>query len=119
LKRLTWGLSQGGYPNSGAASFTDENGTVIKAIIGTYGDTVHTLVDRKNYKGIFMPGYHQVDHMIPYEEAGLIGVDHVVGNVEQMEEWVSYYENVMGFTHNLKFKVDAAKTLETRLKRNV
>jgi 4-hydroxyphenylpyruvate dioxygenase len=64
---------------------------------------VHTLVDRKNYKGIFMPGYHQVDHTIPYEEAGLIGVDHVVGNVEQMEEWVSYYENVMGFTQMIHF----------------
>jgi 4-hydroxyphenylpyruvate dioxygenase len=96
-------ISRGAIPIQEPQVFTDENGTVIKAIIGTYGDTVHTLVDRKNYKGIFMPGYHQVDHAIPYEEAGLIGVDHVVGNVEKMEEWVSYYENVMGFTQMIHF----------------
>jgi 4-hydroxyphenylpyruvate dioxygenase len=96
-------ISRGAIPIQEPQVLTDENGTVIKAIIGTYGDTVHTLVDRKNYKGIFMPGYHHVDHAIPYEEAGLIGVDHVVGNVEQMEEWVSYYENVMGFTQMIHF----------------
>ncbi|WNR46932.1 4-hydroxyphenylpyruvate dioxygenase [Paenibacillus roseipurpureus] len=96
-------VSRGAIPIHKPQVLTDENGIVIKAMIGTYGDTVHSLVERKNYKGIFMPGYQPIDHVIPYEETGLIGVDHVVGNVEQMEAWVSYYENVMGFTQMIHF----------------
>ncbi|CAM3725247.1 4-hydroxyphenylpyruvate dioxygenase [Aeromicrobium ponti] len=75
----------------------DEHGTVKKAVIGTYGDTIHTLVERNNYKGIFMPGFEPYETTVPFEDAGFIGIDHVVGNVERMEEWVNYYANVMGF----------------------
>jgi 4-hydroxyphenylpyruvate dioxygenase len=82
---------------------TDEHGTVKIATIGTYGDAVHTLVERKGYKGAFMPGYKSLERNIPSEETGLIGVDHVVGNVEYMEEWVEYYEKVMGFTQMIHF----------------
>jgi 4-hydroxyphenylpyruvate dioxygenase len=81
----------------------DEHGSVKKAVIGTYGDTIHTLVERKNYKGIFMPGFQKHEMSIPIEDAGFIGVDHVVGNVERMEEWVEYYANVMGFTEMKHF----------------
>jgi 4-hydroxyphenylpyruvate dioxygenase len=76
---------------------SDENGTLKKAVIGTYGDTIHTLVERKNYNGIFMPGFVEHKTSVPVEDAGFIGIDHVVGNVERMEEWVNYYANVMGF----------------------
>lgn len=89
---------------------TDENGTLKKAVIGTYGDTIHTLVERKNYKGTFMPGFQKVEFNIPFEESGLIAVDHVVGNVEKMEEWVSYYENVMGFKQMIHFDDDDIST---------
>ncbi|QED47693.1 4-hydroxyphenylpyruvate dioxygenase [Cytobacillus dafuensis] len=81
----------------------DEHGTVKKAVIGTYGDTIHTLVERNNYKGIFMPGYEPLEMNVPFEDAGFIGIDHVVGNVESMEEWVSYYANVMGFKEMTHF----------------
>ena len=89
---------------------TDEDGTLKKAVIGTYGDTIHTLVERKNYKGAFMPGFQKVEFNIPFEESGLIAVDHVVGNVEKMEEWVSYYENVMGFKQMIHFDDDDIST---------
>ncbi|WP_442604170.1 4-hydroxyphenylpyruvate dioxygenase [Paenibacillus sp. KN14-4R] len=79
------------------------HGTVKKAIIATYGDTIHTLIERDNYNGLFWPGYEPIEQNIPYETTGLIGVDHVVGNVESMEEWVSYYEKVMGFSQMIHF----------------
>ncbi|MCM3091659.1 MULTISPECIES: 4-hydroxyphenylpyruvate dioxygenase [unclassified Cytobacillus] len=79
------------------AEIKDEHGTVKKAVIGTYGDTIHTLVERNNYKGVFMPGFEPYQTEVPFEDAGFIGIDHVVGNVERMEEWVNYYANVMGF----------------------
>ncbi len=75
----------------------DEHGIVKKAVIGTYGDTIHTLIERNNYKGVFLPGYELYETNVPFEDAGFIGIDHVVGNVERMEEWVNYYANVMGF----------------------
>lgn len=84
-------------------TLTDEDGTVKKAVIGTYGDTIHTLVERKDYKGIFMPGYEAMKMTAPFEDAGFIAIDHVVGNVESMEEWVSYYANVMGFKEMTHF----------------
>jgi len=81
----------------------DEHGELKKAVIGTYGDTVHTLVERKNYKGLFAPGFVASELPIPHESTGILGVDHVVGNVESMEEWVSYYEKVMGFKQLIHF----------------
>ncbi|MYL65981.1 4-hydroxyphenylpyruvate dioxygenase [Bacillus hwajinpoensis] len=83
--------------------YKDENGVVKMAVIGTYGDTIHTLVERKNYSGLFLPGYKKFEGTIPSKETGLLGIDHCVGNVESMEEWVSYYENVMGFKQMIHF----------------
>ncbi len=84
-------------------TLSDQHGTLKKAIIGTYGDTIHTLIERKDYKGTFMPGYQFVEINIPFHSAGLIGIDHVVGNVEKMDDWVSYYEKVMGFKQLIHF----------------
>ncbi|WML48146.1 4-hydroxyphenylpyruvate dioxygenase [Neobacillus sp. PS3-34] len=88
----------------------DEHGIVKKAVIGTYGDTIHTLVERKNYKGVFMPGFEEYSNSLPIVDAGLIGIDHVVGNVESMEEWVDYYANVMGFKEMKHFTDDDIST---------
>jgi 4-hydroxyphenylpyruvate dioxygenase len=76
----------------------DENGKVKKAILGTYGDTIHTLVESVEYKGVFMPGFEARENTLESQPTGLIGVDHLVGNVEVMEEWTNYYESAFGFT---------------------
>ncbi len=81
----------------------DEHGVIRKATIGTYGDTVHTFIERRNYSGPFAPGYVKKEgnaHPI-----GLRRVDHVVGNVEsgKMDEWVNYYQKVMGFYQLISF----------------
>ena len=76
---------------------SDENGTVKKAIIGTYGDTVHTLIETVDYKGVFLPGYQPYQFQISHTSTGLVGIDHIVGNVEIMDEWAAYYEKVFGF----------------------
>jgi 4-hydroxyphenylpyruvate dioxygenase len=83
---------------------SDDHGTVRLATIGTYGETLHTFVERDGYRGAFMPGYEPVDGG-PADAGLLAGVDHVVGNVElgRLEEWVSYYERVFGFTEMIHF----------------
>ena len=84
----------------------DENGEVVLSGIHTYGDTAHIFVERKNYKGAFMPGYRpwSYPHFAP-ADTGLLYVDHCVGNVgwNQMNPWVKFYEDVMGFKNILTF----------------
>ncbi len=87
-------------------SLTDDAGEVKLTGIHTYGDTVHLFVERNNYNGVFMPGYRAWSN--PYfktTETGLQYVDHCVGNVgwNQMNPWVAFYENVMGFRNILSF----------------
>lgn len=96
-------LTRGAIPIMEPTVYSDEHGSITKAIIGTYGDTVHTLIDRTNYSGVFAPGFEALTADVTFEETGIIGIDHVVGNVEQMDEWVSYYENVMGFKQMIHF----------------
>jgi 4-hydroxyphenylpyruvate dioxygenase len=88
----------------------DENGSVKKAIIGTYGDTVHTLVEVLDYKGPFLPGYESFSLKVEPSATGLLGVDHIVGNVESMDEWTSYYEKVFGFNVLKHFDDDDIST---------
>ncbi len=77
----------------------DEHGSVVLASIKTYGDTIHTLVERRNYTGPFLPGYEARKSVFPAKSVGLNYVDHCVGNVElgDMNKWVKFYEDVMGF----------------------
>src|SRR6056297_366111 len=85
---------------------SDENGTIRRAAIATYGDTIHTLIDRSEYDGIFMPGYEPAESPIKnVEPVGIQYVDHCVGNVEKgkMNEWVDFYRDVMGFTQYIHF----------------
>lgn len=86
-------------------TLSDEHGEVKLSSIYTYGETVHTFVERKNYKGAFMPGFKAAKSNFPVEPLGLEYVDHCVGNVElgKMNEWVKFYEDVMGFQLMLTF----------------
>jgi 4-hydroxyphenylpyruvate dioxygenase len=90
-------VNRGAIAHVAPFTMNDEKGTVKKAVLGTYGDTIHTLIERKNYQGAFLPGFKPYIAGLKEEDAGLIGFDHVVGNVESMEEWVEYYSKVMGF----------------------
>ena len=83
----------------------DDNGEVVLSGIHTYGDTVHIFVERKNYKGVFMPGFREWKSNYNPAETGLLYVDHCVGNVgwNQMNPWVKFYEEVMGFRNILSF----------------
>ena len=77
----------------------DEFGEVVISAIQTYGETIHKFVERKNYKGAFMPGFKAWKSNVKTKPVGLKHVDHCVGNVElgKMNEWVKFYEDVMGF----------------------
>lgn len=86
-------------------TLNDENGEVKMSGIHTYGDTVHLFVERKNYNGSFMPGFVKWESTYNPTEVGLLYVDHCVGNVDwnQMNPWVKFYEDVMGFKNILSF----------------
>ena len=83
----------------------DEYGEVIRSGIYTYGETVHIFVERKNYEGVFLPGYEEWKSEYNPTSTGLKYIDHMVGNVgwNQMDKWVKYYEDVMGFVNFLSF----------------
>lgn len=85
---------------------TDKDGTVVISGIHTYGDTVHLFIERKNYKGTFLPGYQPwTKARLQQDDCGLLYVDHCVGNVgwNRMNTWVKFYEEVMGFKNILSF----------------
>ncbi len=83
----------------------DEFGEVVRAGIHTYGETVHIFVERKNYKGIFLPGFVKWEPHYQPGNVGLKYVDHIVGNVGwgEMDTWVDFYGNVMGFNQLVSF----------------
>jgi 4-hydroxyphenylpyruvate dioxygenase len=85
--------------------YKDENGEIVVAAIKTYGDTIHSIVERKNYRGLFMPGFVPMESPFKPAPTGLKYVDHCVGNVElgKMNQWVEFYEKVLGFTNILSF----------------
>ena len=83
----------------------DDDGQVVIAGIRIYGDTIHSLVERRNYRGAFMPGFEKRAPHYQAEPTGLLYVDHCVGNVElgKMNAWVGFYERVMGFKNLISF----------------
>lgn len=92
---------------------TDEHGTVRLAAIATYGQTRHTLVERGDYTGPYLPGFVTVDPMVaPPAKRTFQAIDHCVGNVElgRMNEWVAFYNKVMGFTNMKEFVGDDIAT---------
>src|SRR6476646_9065280 len=91
----------------------DEFGRVELASIATYGDVIHTFVDRKDYAGPYLPGYRStVENGHADTGVGLMALDHVVGNVElgRMNHWVDYYERVFGMTNIVHFGDDQIQT---------
>ena len=83
----------------------DDDGEIVTAAIRTYGDTIHSLVERRRYRGLFMPGFRPVEPHYQPAPVGLKYVDHCVGNVElgKMNVWVQFYGDVMGFRNLLTF----------------
>ncbi len=96
---------RGAKPYMEPKTLTDEHGEVKISGIYTYGETVHMFIERKNYKGTFMPGYQPLTSEYNPTEAGLLYIDHCVGNVgwNRMDETVKWYEEVMGFVNILSF----------------
>ena len=83
----------------------DADGEVVVAAIRTYGDTIHSIVERRGYRGLFLPGFERMSSPYQSSGTGLKYVDHCVGNVElgKMNPWVKFYEDVLGFTNILTF----------------
>lgn len=85
----------------------DENGYIIKSAIKIYGDTIHTFIERKNYKGLFLPGFISAGNRAVkgIESTGLRAIDHIVANVElgKMNEWIKFYAHTMGFNQLISF----------------
>lgn len=97
--------ARGGRSYAEPTTMQDENGSVVMSGIHTYGDTVHLFIERKNYQGLFMPGFREWKSTYNPTGTGLLYVDHCVGNVgwNQMNPWVNFYEEVMGFRNILTF----------------
>ncbi len=104
-KALEETLKRGAKQAAPLASIQDAHGEVRTASIHTYGETIHTFVERKNYKGAFLPGFQPVNSSIEVKPVGLRYVDHCVGNVGwgEMNTWVKFYEDVLGFKVIISF----------------
>ena len=81
----------------------DDHGTIRRAAIHTYGDTLHSFLSLGNYRGPFLPGY--AARPVPAADAGILRIDHIVGNVElgRMDEWADWYSRVLGFKRYISF----------------
>jgi 4-hydroxyphenylpyruvate dioxygenase len=97
--------SRGGKSYLEPVTLTDGDGQLVMSGIHTYGDTVHLFIERGGYNGVFMPGFQKWESSYCPSETGLLYVDHCVGNVgwNQMNPWVKFYEDVMGFRNILTF----------------
>ncbi len=98
-------VERGAEPVQEPTVSSDADGDVVVAAFKIYGETIHSLVERKNYRGLFMPGFVAVAPSYAPPDVGLKYVDHCVGNVElgKMNHWVDFYAHVMGFRNLLTF----------------
>ena len=99
--------SRGAVPVQEPETLSDDDGTVVRAAIGTYGDTIHSFIERDAYDGLFLPGFERWENP-DWEHPGPVGlkyVDHCVGNVHRgdMDKYVQYYADTMGFYNMLQF----------------
>jgi 4-hydroxyphenylpyruvate dioxygenase len=96
-------VRRGAQPVAEPYDMTDGNGTIRRAAIKTYGDTIHSFLSYKDFDGPFLPGY--VPAELPGESTGIAAVDHMVGNVElgAMNQWCEWYSKVMGFSRYITF----------------
>ena len=95
----------------------DEHGEIVQSGIHTYGETIHLFIERKNYKGAFMPGFVKLESEYKPSEIGLKYIDHMVGNVDlgEMNKWAKFYEDVMGFANLVTFDDKDISTKYTAL----
>jgi 4-hydroxyphenylpyruvate dioxygenase len=98
-------VKRGAKPYMEPTTREDADGKIVMSGIHIYGDTVHLFIERKDYKGTFMPGFKVWESHYNPSDVGLQYIDHCVGNVgwNQMNTWVSFYEDVMGFKNILTF----------------
>jgi 4-hydroxyphenylpyruvate dioxygenase len=110
-------VKRGARPAAAPQKLSDEFGEVRTASIHTYGETIHTFVERRNYNGPFLPGFQARQSTFPTTPLGLQYVDHCVGNVElgEMNKWVKFYEDVMGFKLLVTFDDEDISTEYTAL----
>ena len=96
-------VARGARPVQEPRDLQDEHGTVRHASIATYGDTIHSLISYRDYRGPFLPGF--VERQAPGRDAGLLRIDHMVGNVAlgEMETWAAWYSDVLGFSRYISF----------------
>ncbi|MFF4971802.1 4-hydroxyphenylpyruvate dioxygenase [Streptomyces sp. NPDC001083] len=110
---FAYAVEHGARPVTEPYELKDEHGVVVLAAIATYGETRHTLVERTGYDGPYLPGYAAAAPMVePPAQRTFQAVDHCVGNVElgRMNEWVGFYNKVMGFTNMKEFVGDDIAT---------
>jgi 4-hydroxyphenylpyruvate dioxygenase len=98
-------VSRGAIPYLLPETIEDQYGIIRQSGIHTYGETVHIFIERKNYKGIFLPGYEKLETNYHPSSTGLTYIDHMVGNVElgAMNYWANFYGKVMGFANLVTF----------------
>lgn len=96
-------IRRGAEPVFEPREIRDEHGAACHAAIKTYGDTIHSLISYKDYRGAFLPGF--TERRVPGEEVGIVRVDHIVGNVElgKMDTWAGWYSDVLGFARFMSF----------------
>ena len=96
-------IRRGAQPAEQPRDLRDEHGAIRRAAIHTYGDTIHSLISYKDYAGPFLPGFASAN--IPGDDAGVLRVDHIVGNVElgRMEAWAEFYSRVFQFQRYISF----------------
>ncbi|PLS81398.1 MAG: 4-hydroxyphenylpyruvate dioxygenase [Chloroflexi bacterium] len=92
-------VKRGAQPVLEPTVIQGQKGHVVKATIAAYGDTVHSFIQRDGYQGTFFPKFHAIKNPPPTMPTGLAAIDHIVGNVElgRMDEWVDFYNQVLGF----------------------
>jgi 4-hydroxyphenylpyruvate dioxygenase len=97
-------VGRGGKVVQAPQEFEDGLGRFVRATIATYGDTVHSFIERDNYRGI-LPGFKKVENPPSAPDTGITAIDHIVGNVElgKMNAWVAFYREVMGFSQLTHF----------------
>jgi 4-hydroxyphenylpyruvate dioxygenase len=96
-------VSRGAKPAEEPHDVSDEHGTIRRAAVHTYGETIHSLISHKDYNGPFLPGFQAA--AIAGEDCGILRIDHIVGNVElgQMQYWADFYSRVFGFHRFITF----------------
>ncbi len=110
-------VKRGGQPVREPQTLSDKHGKIVRASIATYGDTIHSFIEREDYAGPFMPGFMAIENPPSAPETGVAAIDHVVGNVGlgDMDKWVRFYRDVLGFAQLTHFNDNQISTDYTAL----